>query len=105
MALGINIKYHRFFVLCYSVVVVIFQNYDLSKRFDNLITRRDKIRFSLEKRIIRHVFTCLSKLIIIWASSRENLSSGFPTKRVLNQSPQLQRLARKLKFHLYQVYI
>ena len=34
----------------------------------------------------------------IWASSRENLSSGFPTKRVSNQSPQLQRLARKLKF-------
>ena len=30
---------------------------------------------------------------IIWASSRENLSLGFPTKRVSNQSPQLQRLA------------
>ena len=38
--------------------------------------------------------------IIIWASSRETLSLGFPSKRVLNQSPQLQRLARKLKFHL-----
>ena len=37
---------------------------------------------------------------IIWASLRENLSSGFPTKRVSKQSPQLQRLARKLKFHL-----
>ena len=36
----------------------------------------------------------------IWASSRQNLSSGFPTKRVSNQSPQLQSLARKLKFHL-----
>ena len=35
-----------------------------------------------------------------WASSRENLSSGFPTKRVSNQSPQLQRLARKMKFRL-----
>ena len=33
------------------------------------------------------------------------LSSGCPTKRVSNQSPQLQRLARKLKFHLKQVYI
>ena len=33
-------------------------------------------------------------------SSRENLSSGFPTKRVSNQSPQPQRVARKLKFHL-----
>ena len=35
---------------------------------------------------------------IIWALSRENLSSGFPKKRVSNQSHQLQRLARKLKF-------
>ena len=40
-----------------------------------------------------------------WASSQENLSSGRPTKRVSNQSPQLQRLARKLKFHMQQVYI
>ena len=32
-----------------------------------------------------------------WASSRQNLSSGFPTKRVSSQSPQLQRLARKNK--------
>ena len=36
----------------------------------------------------------------IWALTRENLSFGFPTKRVSNQSPQVQRLARKLKFHL-----
>ena len=35
-----------------------------------------------------------------WASSRQNLSSGFPTKRVSNQPLQLQRLARKLEFHL-----
>ena len=34
----------------------------------------------------------------IWASTRQELSSGFPTKRDSNQSPQLQRLARKLKF-------
>ena len=27
--------------------------------------------------------------IIIWASTRQTLSSGFPTKRVSNQSPQL----------------
>ena len=39
------------------------------------------------------------------ASSRGTLPSGFPTKRVSNQSPQLQRLGRKLKFHLYQVYM
>ena len=36
---------------------------------------------------------------LIWASSRENLSSGFPSKRVSNRSPQLHRLARKLKFY------
>ena len=38
---------------------------------------------------------------IIWASSRQNLSSGFPSRRISNPTtPQLQRLARKLKFHL-----
>ena len=39
-------------------------------------------------------------LLYLWASSRQNLSSGFPTKRVSNQPPQQQRLARNLKFHL-----
>ena len=39
---------------------------------------------------------------IIWASSRENLSSGFPKERDSNQSAQLQRLARKIKFRLKQ---
>ena len=34
----------------------------------------------------------------IGASTRKNLSSGFPTNRDSNQSPQLQRLARKLRF-------
>ena len=41
-----------------------------------------------------------TETVTVWASSRENLSSGFPSKRVSIQSPQLQRLARKLKFHL-----
>ena len=39
----------------------------------------------------------------IWASSQENLSLGFLTKRVSNQSLQLQRLARKLTFGWQQV--
>ena len=43
--LGINTKYHRFFVLCYSVVVVIFQNYNLSKRFENLSPEETKSGF------------------------------------------------------------
>ena len=34
------------------------------------------------------------------AASRENLSSGFLTGRDSDLSHQLQRLARKLKFHL-----
>ena len=38
--------------------------------------------------------------IKIYGPHRENLSSGFPKKRVSYQSPQLQRLTRKLKFHL-----
>ena len=33
-----------------------------------------------------------------WTWSRENLSSGFPPKRVPKHTPQLQRLARQLKF-------
>ena len=38
--------------------------------------------------------------VMIWASSRQNLSSGFPSKRDSNRSPQLQRLARISKFCL-----
>ena len=36
----------------------------------------------------------------IWASVQENLSLGFPLKLDSNHSPQLQRLARILKFCL-----
>ena len=42
------------------------------------------------------------QVVSICASSGENLSSGFLTKRVSNQSPQLQRLVRTLKFYLWQ---
>ena len=41
----------------------------------------------------------MDSYIIIWASSQQNLSSGFPTKRDSYQSSQPQRLARKLKFY------
>ena len=41
----------------------------------------------------------VASVAIIWASLRENLSSGFPSKRDSNQSPQLQRRSRKSKFH------
>ena len=39
---------------------------------------------------------------IIWATTQENLSSGFPTKPDSIKSTWLQRLARKLKLHLQQ---
>ena len=44
----------------------------------------------------------MSNLYTIWALSWQNLSSGFLKKRDSNQSPQLQRLDRKLKFRLWQ---
>ena len=43
--------------------------------------------------------------VIIWALTRQNLSSGFPTKWASNQPAQLQRLDRKLKFCSKQVQI
>ena len=38
-----------------------------------------------------------------WTFTQQNLSSGFKSKGDSNQSPQLQRLARKLKICLMQV--
>ena len=57
---------------------------------------------ALRVKIVLH--TCLieegvSLAEFIWALMQQNLSSGFPTKRDPNQSAQVQRLARKLKFH------
>ena len=40
-----------------------------------------------------------------WASPRQNLSSGLPTRWDSHQAPQLHLLARKLKFRLQQVWI
>ena len=37
-----------------------------------------------------------------WATSRQNLSLGFPTKRDSKQCPKLQRLARKVEFCMEQ---
>ena len=41
----------------------------------------------------------------IWAVTQENLSLGFPTRSCPNQSAQLQRVARIVKFRLQQVLI
>ena len=40
----------------------------------------------------------IADAVINWATSRENLSSGFPTKRDSNPPAQLQILDRELKF-------
>ena len=65
--------------------------------------------FYMEKNIIRipesPEFAEMPHGDTIWASFRENLSSVFPTKRVSNQSLQLQRLARKWTFRLQQDFI
>ena len=37
---------------------------------------------------------------ISWASTRQNMSSGFPTKRDSNQSAHLQRLPRRSKLRV-----
>ena len=50
-------------------------------------------------------FVVVCNINIIRASSQENLSSRFSKKRLSNQPSKLPRLARKLKFHLQQVYI
>ena len=52
-----------------------------------------------------HTLNSVPACSYIWASSQKNLSSGFPTKRVSNHAPQLQRLASELKFRLLQVFI
>ena len=54
----------------------------------------------LQAKIVKNMDLDQTTSCIIRASMQQNLSSGFPTKRDSNQSPQLQRLARKLKFRL-----
>ena len=63
------------------------------------LCRVSRNRFSFTKTDC--LLSCtITDSMVIWASSQESLPSGFPTKQVSNQSPQLHRLARKLKFYL-----
>ena len=50
--------------------------------------------------VVQKLWPIIKFFTIIWALSREKLSSGFLTKQVSNQSPQLKKPARKLKFQL-----
>ena len=62
-------------------------------------SRTETISKRLSGHLVRYVET-LSSATRTWASSREILSSGYQRKRVSNQSRQLQRLARRLKFRV-----
>ena len=57
--------------------------------------------FRTENQLSCHKKLHEGNIILAW--SRENLSSGFPTKKSLNEPAQLQRLAIILKFCLRQV--
>ena len=89
-----------------------------------LIALYEKMPFSMSEKwrkawcvifFLGYFFSDNTRLFgIIWASLWEKLFSGVggggggegvSTKSVSNQSPQLKRLAWKLKFHLQQVYI
>ena len=56
---------------------------------------------SLKRRLKK--FEIMQRSDIMWASSIENLSLGFPTRSCSNKPAELLRLARDLKFHLQQV--
>ena len=57
-----------------------------------------KIKDAFKVKQQSEMITKLERIqITIWASARQNLSEGFPTKRDSNQSPQLQTLSKKNK--------
>ena len=64
----------------------------------------EKVKTSVFEILVYLPFGGISLLklcdLIMWASSRENLSLGYQRKRVSNQYRQLQRLARRMKFPL-----
>ena len=53
---------------------------------------------AIQKTHVNLSLILLPMSVLKWASSRENLSSGFLKKLVSNQSPQLHRLAKKWNF-------
>ena len=75
--------------------------------FQDLIIFPDDIEFKHVKacttgRVFVLKFKSSTRKFFFWmqVSQGENHSSGSQTKQDSNQSPQLHRLARKLKFHL-----
>ena len=92
-------------IFSYPSILTCFLGAQKKRLIETVLLSTHNICFVLEirKSILVTLFyleacTCMFLHLIewiIWAPSRENLSSGVPTKRVSNQSPQLQKLARK----------
>ena len=71
--------------------------------FKNFFKNTIRVTNSMDQDQAKHyvvpdLYICYLWDVIMWALMQQNLSSGFLTKRDSNESPQLQRLARILKF-------
>ena len=105
---------NQYLAVCFILAVPSQQAYNLgtigppAKRYlsgVSLVLEAIGVRFYMLNGL---AFLCTKPVVYVWSAlekqyqlsfgPRENLSSGFPTKRVSNQSLQLQRLARNLKF-------
>ena len=67
--------------------------------FPGIFQRANQIRDKVSEAPV-DVYNLVAIEKVILAVELQNLSSGFPTKQDSNQSPQLQRQARKLRFCL-----
>ena len=89
-----------FYVLCLPSYNSNFRYFKIKSLVPRTLNLRYLTVFHARQRLIilpLHVGRRLS--YIIWAATRHNLSLGFLLKSDSNQPPQLQRLARNLKFH------
>ena len=59
-----------------------------------------KVFFMTNKEVLSSIIHCTCNMV--WAGTRETSSSGFPTS---NKAAKLQRLARTLKFRLWQLWM
>ena len=87
-------RYMDFFFTFFASVLI-----SLYDRVNDAIKQEQNLRWLTHHTMLNRACV-VPEQILIWALSRENLSSGLPTKRESSQSPQLLRLARELKFHM-----
>ena len=75
--------------------------FTVSKKSINTMMTQEELNNPFQTNWIYHeLHTTVQMVHSIWAATRKNLSLGFLKNRDSNQSPQLQRLPRKLKFRL-----